>query len=157
MHFNDLHSNHNDRSIRWLIYLWILVLICLFFVKCTPQQIRHLKLASYTASECALNASLACASQSAISCGQAQMGADWEAYANCLADESGPCVTSGLAKCGAASIVRLTGALIGGSSGCDKQKARQSVGSCLKDNPPSTHREAVLNVASCYVDACKED
>jgi hypothetical protein len=157
MHFDDLHIDHNDRSVRWTLGLWVLVLGILLF-KCNPQQIKALESGALSAAECGVHASTACSAQAAIRCGKRGEADTWGDYGQCLADHAGGCISSGLAKCAAASLVKITGDLFGaGSSGCKPEEARESVRACIKARAPHSEREAVHVVASCFVDVCERD
>ncbi len=154
---DNLHSDHRDRSARWVVVLWIICLSVLF-VKCTPLQIQTLKDEAYSASECSFHATLACSAQASLKCGKRTEIGNWEEYGQCLADNAGGCVTSSLAKCAAASIVKVTGSFFaGGGAGCNLDHVQDKVRTCISSREPKTEREAVLTVASCYVDVCEED
>lgn len=156
MRYHDLHTDHNDQSVRWTLGLWLLCIIILL-VKCSPQAFQSLENAAFSATECGFHASTACSAQAAMGCGKSAGVSDWGGYGQCIADNAGPCITSGLAKCAAASIVKLTGAFVGGSSGCGSDRDKERVRLCVSQRAPSSEKEAILAVASCYVDACEED
>ena len=154
---SNLHDDPGHQPVGGTLCLWLLCLAIIAF-KCTPHQLQVLEESAFGATECGFHASLACAAQESARCGKREQGADWEGYAQCLADHSGTCVTSGLAKCAMASIVKTTGALFaGGSSGCNADQERESVRQCIEEARPVSERSAVEVAASCYVDACEED
>ncbi len=150
-------SVRSDLGVQLTISLWVLCLIILLIFggfRCTASQLAALENAGYSFADCSLNAALSCSAQAAAGCGLRSAVEDWSEYAGCLSSRAEGCVGSSLARCSLASVVKISGAIAGGSSGCDPDQVRTAVAGCIDAREPATESEAVQVVADCYLEAC---
>lgn len=138
----------------FILFLVGVVLLC--SMKCTPAQIESLKETGWNTIDCAAHSSLGCAGQAAGACeAPSASGGGWGVYAECLASVSQGCMVKGLSRCALSGIASIfSGPLIAGGVGCGDDLSREQVDLCLGRRQIASQREAIEASAGCWRDVC---